>query len=102
MTTIKLLRLLLNDISVLIILIKNLLSYFRMHRCACPAKIIKRNIEPVINGLVNMMKFVTNLLRSRFLKTCFDFRCSPILICSTYKQYVVTHQPAKSSVNVSR
>lgn len=51
--------------------------------CACPSKVIKPNIEPFVDLVVNLKVIITDFFRSFFLFHSFYFSGGSILISST-------------------
>lgn len=82
--TITLFHGLFNYLSILINIEENLLTDFSMPLSTCSSKIVKSNIEPLINIFVNLMIVITDLLRGFLLLKSFDFSCCTILVSSTH------------------
>lgn len=68
--------------------------------CCRPSKVIERDVEPLVDLLVNDMILVADLLWRQALLPGFCFGGSAVLVCSAHVQCVVSTKTAEPSVDV--
>lgn len=83
-------------------MLKDILCDVGVRIATGPTEVIKRNIEPLVNALVDCMVFIADSSRRSSFLQCLHLSSSPILISPANEQHVVSHHPAEASIHISR
>lgn len=81
---------------------KDILTNLSVPFCGCSSKVVKSNIEPLINIWVDFMIIITNFSWSLFLFQSFNFGGRAILISTTNVQDIWSLESLVSCVNIGR
>lgn len=100
--TVALLQLIFANPAIFLNLQENLLSDGGVPGGAGPPKVVKVNIKPLIDSIMNGEEIVANLLgRLSFLQSL-NFCSRAILVRSADIQYVISVEPLIPSIHISR
>lgn len=102
MLAVSLHHFLFDNFAILVNIQEDLLTYFGVPFCACPAEIIEPNVEPLVHLFMDSVVMITDLLRSLLLLQGFNFSRSAVLVSSADVQNIASLQTFESCVDVGR